>query len=45
LPIAAVQQLEEHLAEPEVKKPWVQPSEQDKPTGEDHGGIGNKTKN
>jgi hypothetical protein len=27
-----VQQLEEHPAEPEVKKPWVQPLEQDKPT-------------
>jgi hypothetical protein len=31
---AAVQQLESHPAEPEVKKPRVQPSEQDKPTGE-----------
>jgi hypothetical protein len=31
----AVQQLEEHPAEPEVKKPRVQPSEQDKPTGEE----------
>jgi hypothetical protein len=30
-----VQQLEQHTAEPEVKKPWVQPSEQDKPTGEE----------
>jgi hypothetical protein len=29
------QQLERHPAEPEVKKPWVQPSEQDKPTGEE----------
>jgi hypothetical protein len=29
---AVVQQLEEHTAEPEVKKPRVQPSEQDKPT-------------
>jgi hypothetical protein len=27
-----VQQLEAHPAEPEVKKPRVQPSEQDKPT-------------
>jgi hypothetical protein len=31
----AAQQLERHPAEPEVKKPWVQPSEQDKPTGEE----------
>jgi hypothetical protein len=30
-----VQQLEEHIAEPEVKKPQVQPSEQDKPAGEE----------
>jgi hypothetical protein len=30
-----VQQLEAHPAEPEVKKPRVQPSEQDKPTGEE----------
>jgi hypothetical protein len=29
------QQLEGHLAEPEVKKPWVQSSDQDKPTGEE----------
>jgi hypothetical protein len=29
------QQLKGHLAEPEVKKPWVQPSEQEKPTGEE----------
>jgi hypothetical protein len=29
------QQLEGHLAEPEVKKPWVHPSEQGKPTGEE----------
>jgi hypothetical protein len=29
------QQLEGHLAEPEVKKPRVQPSEQGKPTGEE----------
>jgi hypothetical protein len=32
---AAVQQLEEQPAEPEVKKPRVQPSEQDKPTGKE----------
>jgi hypothetical protein len=32
---AAVQQLEAHLVEPEVKKPRVQPSEQDKPTEEE----------
>jgi hypothetical protein len=32
---AAIQQLEAHPAEPEVKKPRVQPSEQDKPTGEE----------
>jgi hypothetical protein len=32
---AAVRQLEEHPTEPEVKKPQVQPSEQDKPTGEE----------
>jgi hypothetical protein len=31
----AAQQLERHPAELEVKKPWVQPSEQDKPTGEE----------
>jgi hypothetical protein len=31
----AVQQLEAHPVEPEVKKPRVQPSEQDKPTGEE----------
>jgi hypothetical protein len=31
----AAQQLEGHPAEPEVKKPRVQPSEQDKPTGEE----------
>jgi hypothetical protein len=31
----AAQQLEGHPAEPEVKKPWVQPSEQDKPTREE----------
>jgi hypothetical protein len=45
--MATIQQLEEHPAEPKVKKPWVQPSEQDKPTGEeeDHEGIGNKMKN
>jgi hypothetical protein len=30
-----VQQLEAHPTEPEVKKPRVQPSEQDKPTGEE----------
>jgi hypothetical protein len=30
----AAQQLEGHPIEPEVKKPWVQPSDQDKPTGE-----------
>jgi hypothetical protein len=30
-----VQQLEAHPAEPEMKKPWVQPSEQDKPTGKE----------
>jgi hypothetical protein len=30
-----VQQLEAHPTEPEVKKPWVQPSEQDKHTGEE----------
>jgi hypothetical protein len=29
------QQLEGHPAEPEVKKPRVQPSEQEKPTGEE----------
>jgi hypothetical protein len=31
----AVQQLEGHPADPEVKKPRVQPSEQDKPIGEE----------
>jgi hypothetical protein len=31
----AAQQLEGHPAEPEVKKPRVQPSEQDKPIGEE----------
>jgi hypothetical protein len=31
----AAQQLEGHRVEPEVKKPWVQPSEQDKPIGEE----------
>jgi hypothetical protein len=31
----AAQQLEGHPAEPEVKKPQVQPSEQDKPIGEE----------
>jgi hypothetical protein len=35
LTTAAVQQLEAHPAEPEVKKPQVQPSEQDKSTGEE----------
>jgi hypothetical protein len=30
-----IQQLEAHPTEPEVKKPRVQPSEQDKPTGEE----------
>jgi hypothetical protein len=30
-----IQQPEAHPAEPEVKKPWVQPSEEDKPTGEE----------
>jgi hypothetical protein len=29
------QQLEGHPAEPEVKKPWVQSSDQEKPTGEE----------
>jgi hypothetical protein len=29
------QQLEEHPAEPEVKKPRVQPPEQENPTGEE----------
>jgi hypothetical protein len=29
------QQLERHPAEPEVKKPRVQPSDQEKPTGEE----------
>jgi hypothetical protein len=32
---AAVQQLKEHTTEPEVKKSRVQPSEQDKPIGEE----------
>jgi hypothetical protein len=31
----AAQQLERHPAEPEVKNPWVQLSEQDKPTEEE----------
>jgi hypothetical protein len=31
----AARQLEGHPAEPEVKKPWVQPSDQDKLTGEE----------
>jgi hypothetical protein len=31
----AAQQLEGHPAEPEVKKPRVQPSDQDKTTGEE----------
>jgi hypothetical protein len=35
LTTAAIQQLEEHPVEPEVKKRRVQPSEQDKPTGEE----------
>jgi hypothetical protein len=30
-----IQRPEAHPAEPEVKKPWVQPSEQDKPTREE----------
>jgi hypothetical protein len=30
-----IQQLEAHPAEPEVKKPWLQLSEQDKPTKEE----------
>jgi hypothetical protein len=29
------QQLKGHPAEPEVKKPWVQASDQEKPTGEE----------
>jgi hypothetical protein len=29
------QQLERNPKEPEVKKPWVQPPEQEKPTGEE----------
>jgi hypothetical protein len=29
------QQLKGHLAEPEVKKSWVQSSDQEKPTGEE----------
>jgi hypothetical protein len=32
LTTGTVQQLEAHPAEPEVNKPWVQLSEQDKPT-------------
>jgi hypothetical protein len=32
---AVVRQLEEHPSEPEVKKPRVQPSEQDEPIGEE----------
>jgi hypothetical protein len=32
---AVVRQLQENPADPEVKKPRVQPSEQDKPTGEE----------
>jgi hypothetical protein len=35
LTTAAVQQLEAHPAEPEVKKARVQPSKQDKSTGEE----------
>jgi hypothetical protein len=35
LTTGATQQLEGHPAELEVTKPWVQPSEQDKPTGEE----------
>jgi hypothetical protein len=35
LTTAAVQQLKAHLAEPEVKKSLVQPSEQDKSIGEE----------
>jgi hypothetical protein len=35
LTTGAAQQLEGHPAEPEVKKPRVQPSDQDKPTGEE----------
>jgi hypothetical protein len=33
--IGIAQQLEGHPPEPEVKKPRVQPSEQEKPTGEE----------
>jgi hypothetical protein len=33
--IGIAQQLERHPAEPEVKKPRVQPSDQDKATGEE----------
>jgi hypothetical protein len=33
--MVVVQQLEEHPTEPKVKKPRVQPSEQDKPTKEE----------
>jgi hypothetical protein len=33
--MVAVQQLKEHPVEPEVKKLRVQPSEQDKPIGEE----------
>jgi hypothetical protein len=43
LTTGTVQQLEAHPAEPEVKKPRVQPSEQDKPIG-DLGGIGDKVR-
>jgi hypothetical protein len=35
LTTGAAQQLKRHPVEPEVKKPWLQPSEQDKPTGEE----------
>jgi hypothetical protein len=35
LTTGTVQQHEAHPAEPEVKKLWVQPLEQDKPTGEE----------
>jgi hypothetical protein len=35
LTAGAAQQLKRHPAEPKVKKPRVQPSEQDKPTGEE----------
>jgi hypothetical protein len=33
--IGIAQQLEGHPAKPEVKKPWVQSSDQDKSTGEE----------